>query len=433
MACLKEMCRYSKNLYNQTLFEMNRYYKDTGKTLTAFGVHHILKESPNKKMLPAQSAGYVYKQVEDARKSWFQSLKSYAKNPSAFNGRPRPPRYLDKEGFNRVTFTPAHFCKRPEGKVALTVQKKLKKKYSINELLVTVPKHIDVDALKLITVLPGEPMRIQFTYDVPNMEVTFAEGSFVAIDMGVSNLCACIDNVTDSPIIVSGKRIKHILWQHNKDVARLKAIVDKCEKVDGRGGRSTRRIKRLYEKRNNRIKYELHDVSNRIIRHCIENRIGTIVIGQNKGWKQNADFGKANNQTFSQMPIAILIHYLEYKGELAGIDVVCVDEAYTSKCDALALESVGKHEEYMGNRVKRGLFQSSTGKLINADINGAINIARKQFGESIDEWVKSLGNSVCNPRVIKSNRDVSSETSECTVRFAPKCNKGVPTGSTKLA
>lgn len=63
------------------------------------------------------------------------------------------------------------------------------------------------------------------------------------------------------------------------------------------------------------------------------------------------------------------------------IDII-QEESYTSKCDALAMESIEKHKEYMGKRVKRGLFQSSCGKLINADVNGSLNILRKVIGDS---------------------------------------------------
>lgn len=36
----------------------------------------------------------------------------------------------------------------------------------------------------------------------------------------------------------------------------------------------------------------------------------------------------------------------------------------------------------MGKRIKRGLYQSSTNRLINADVNGAVNIMRKVVGDS---------------------------------------------------
>ena len=61
---------------------------------------------------------------------------------------------------------------------------------------------------------------------------------------------------------------------------------------------------------------------------------------------------------------------------MEGIEVITTQEAYTSKCSALDLEVIGKHETYLGKRKKRGLFVTATGKLINADSNGALNIAR---------------------------------------------------------
>ena len=73
---------------------------------------------------------------------------------------------------------------------------------------------------------------------------------------------------------------------------------------------------------------------------------------------------------------------LTYKCEMVGIKISVHEESYTSKCDSLALEKIEKHEVYLGKRVKRGLFQSSVGKLVNADVNGALNIARKVFGDS---------------------------------------------------
>lgn len=70
--------------------------------------------------------------------------------------------------------------------------------------------------------------------------------------------------------------------------------------------------------------------------------------------------------------------------ELAGIEIVIHEESYTSKCDSLAFEKIGKHENYLGKRKNRGLFQSSVGKLINADVNGALNIMRKVVGDSCE-------------------------------------------------
>lgn len=98
------------------------------------------------------------------------------------------------------------------------------------------------------------------------------------------------------------------------------------------------------------------------------------------------------------MPFARLAGYLRYKCEMVGIDFVEHEESYTSKCDALALEPIGKHEEYLGRRVKRGLFRSSIGKVINADQNGALNILRKVVGDSDFIRIVDSGHSLCPVR-----------------------------------
>ncbi len=77
-----------------------------------------------------------------------------------------------------------------------------------------------------------------------------------------------------------------------------------------------------------------------------------------------------------------MIDKIVYKANLLGIEVITHEESYTSKIDHLAFEPLKKQESYLGKRKKRGLFQSSVGKLINADINGAIGIARKVVGDS---------------------------------------------------
>ena len=83
---------------------------------------------------------------------------------------------------------------------------------------------------------------------------------------------------------------------------------------------------------------------------------------------------------------------------VAGIDFIEHEESYTSKCDALALEEVCKHENYLGKRVKRGLFRSSVGKIINADQNGALNILRKVVGDSEFVRIIGSGHSLCPVR-----------------------------------
>lgn len=133
--------------------------------------------------------------------------------------------------------------------------------------------------------------------------------------------------------------------------------------------------------RNFWIEDYIHKVSRYIVNYCINNNIGSIVIGLNKGWKQEINLGKKTNQKFVEIPFSRLIDKISYKCKLVGISFQINEESYTSKVDHLAFEKLGKHDVYLGKRKKRGLFQSSIGKLLNADINGAIGIGRKVFGD----------------------------------------------------
>ena len=125
-------------------------------------------------------------------------------------------------------------------------------------------------------------------------------------------------------------------------------------------------------------------------------------------WKTGANMGRLNNDRFYKIPYRMLINMLFNKCEEKGITVNENNESYTSKCDALNLESVGYQENYSGKRTKRGLFQSFKGVLINADVNGAINIMRKALWErpkllKLLEKGLNCYKKICNPQTIKIN------------------------------
>lgn len=147
---------------------------------------------------------------------------------------------------------------------------------------------------------------------------------------------------------------------------------------------TSKQIRSLTNKRNNKIKDYLHKASRILVNHVVSNGINTIIIGHNKCWKQEINIGKRNNQNFVSIPFNVFISMISYKATLEGINVKIVEESYTSKCSFLDNERICKHESYKGRRTKRGLFKTSFGRTINADINGAFNIIRKSEKESFD-------------------------------------------------
>lgn len=162
------------------------------------------------------------------------------------------------------------------------------------------------------------------------------------------------------PVIINGRPAKADNHFYNKRKAQLQACLPaNCH--------TSVRIRRLGQRRTGRINHYLHVASRRIVDRLVAEKMGTLVIGKNDFWKQEAKLGDRNNQNFVQLPQARFIEMLTYKAQLAGIKVICQEEAYTSKCSFLDLETIGKHAVYLGKRITRSLFRAADGRLIHAD------------------------------------------------------------------
>ena len=162
--------------------------------------------------------------------------------------------------------------------------------------------------------------------------------------------------------------------------------------------RTSRKIVRLANKRNKKVSDYLHNASRYIINHCIQNDIGKIIIGKNKQWKSGIEIGKVNNQNFVSIPHAEFIQMIEYKAKLIGIEVILTEESYTSKCSFIDDEKICKHENYLGRRIKRGLFRTFNNIAINADVNASFNIARKVIPRfNVKELDEGIEGFVVNP------------------------------------
>jgi IS605 OrfB family transposase len=136
----------------------------------------------------------------------------------------------------------------------------------------------------------------------------------------------------------------------------------------------------MTQKRNNKVKDYLHKASRILVNQLVSNGVDTLVVGHNLQWKQDINIGDRNNQNFVQVPHTRFVEMVRYKCRMEGIRVAIQEESYTSKCSFMDGEEVRKHETYKGKRVKRGWFKASSG-VINADLNGALNILKKAVGE----------------------------------------------------
>jgi len=378
------LCFASKNLYNYSLYKIKEYQENNNNKLpSGYDLYHIVKKEQCFKVLPNDSAKQTVFQAVDMWKNFYKAIKSFKKKKDAFTGCPKPPKYKNKTKGRNVLTIPIRNCRLKDGYILFNKNLNLKLKTK-------------VDNLKEVKVVPQSGCYlIQVCYEQESLPSVTTDRK-IAIDLGVNNLMTISNNFNDKPLIINGKPLKSVNQYYNKKKADLQSKLPKY--VDNKGEVKQRtysnKIESLTNKRNNKVKWLLHNYSKYLIDYCKQQGVSQIAIGYNEGWKQDINIGKKNNQTFTNIPFRVLINQIQYKAELQGITVLLHEESYTSKCSALDLEPICKHDEYKGRRVKRGLFKTATEKFINADLNGSLNIGRKVFG---DDYIKFDTGCVVHP------------------------------------
>lgn len=368
---LKEQCRISKNLKNQVLYEIRQKFFSDKSYLNYNEVYKLLKTNNNYKLLQSNMAQQIMKRVDAEFKSFFGSL-----NSQKVTNKVNIPHYLPKDGYNQLVIQQINVR---NGKFQMPYSREYAKTHE--KFYIRVPSILSDKTIKEIKIIPKYNARffeISYTYEVEDVsKIDLDKTKALAIDLGVSNLCTCVTSDGDS-FILDGRKLKSYNQWYNKENARLQSIKDK-QKLDKS---LTKRQVSLLRKRENRIRDYLGKATKRIINYCLEHNIGSLVLGKNKGFQQKSNMGKVNNQTFVQMPFYKLQQKLEYQCELYGIDMIEQEESYTSKAsfwdrDKIPVYGDSKQYSFSGKRIKRGLYQTSSGKLLNADVNGALNILRK--------------------------------------------------------
>lgn len=369
---LSSLCHRSKNLWNAGNWYVRQEYFYTEKVLFYEDLDFILKSKPAYKALPAQCSQQTLKLLGKAWKSFFAAMKEWKRNPSAFTGRPCPPKYKEKDGESIVVFTNQQ-CKIRDGYLHFPP----KMEPRLEPVKTRLPESTD---LREVRVNPrGSGYVVEIVYQKEEIDLHLNKNNVLSIDIGLENVVTTVDSIGSKPIAIKGGALKSINQFYNKQLAKYRSVLNK-EGIF----KDSKRIVKLHEKRNEKIKTEFHRISRWIVNRCIEKNIGTIVIGYNDGWKQRVPFRKDVKQSFIQIPFTMLFHQIEYKAALVGIDVTIVTEAYTSKAsfidgDIVPVEYDGEDHPFSGRRTKRGLYKSRDGRIINADVNGACNIGKKAF------------------------------------------------------
>jgi IS605 OrfB family transposase len=390
-------------------------------------------------MLGSQVLQQTLKKLDDAYDSYFKGEKA------------NPPQYLKKNHYNLIfQKTSMKIITRVDKRgndardarlsLGLKMKKDVKRKYPESEgyLLFKVPDNIkeDIQEIEITPTNDKRYVKISFKYNknvpivvpisIPALDQKANRkmdnikikdkivNKIMAIDVGVNCLAVCVCFGLDHPILYDGAFIKYInRYYKNKITGEQSRLIKRHNKY------TSKYIDDLWGRRERKIRNQLERITTNIMMMCKSNDITEIIIGYNENWKNGVKLGRTMNDVFYKIPFRKFIKMMFYKGRNNGIKVKECNESYTSKCDALNLEEIGFHKIYSGERrprtirgkkketrIKgcRGLFQSALGVLINADVNGAINIMRKgtrdrpELLEAVEDRIRRINyGQVCNP------------------------------------
>ena len=338
-------------------------------------------------MPSAASAQRQIQIIHDQFSSYFKAKKAYKADPTKFQGVPRLPGYSKRYrtfciGRNGYKIVDSQLI--ISDRVGVDFQP-LKIRSCENQPFNSRKEETVVGDLRIVP--HGNAFFIELTYKTDTPQTILLDSSrALLVDIGLRNIVTLASTVIGiRPVVVKGGALKSVNSMYNKDTAKLQA-----------SGKGRHRWSKVM-KRTCRINDKLHKVSRFVVDFCLRNDLGKIIIGHNPGWKQKINIGKVNNQHFVNIPFNRLIEMIQYKAEEYGIAVIVREESYTSKMSALDFEPLpvySKKEEdevtasakSSGTR-RRGLFIRSNGQKINADVNGCLNIGRKELG---DDWLKKL-------------------------------------------
>ncbi|MHA1419361.1 MAG: RNA-guided endonuclease InsQ/TnpB family protein [Candidatus Heimdallarchaeaceae archaeon] len=390
---LSRICHQAKNLYNRANFMIKTSLKQTSKLLFYYDLDRQLKQEWCYRVLPAHVAQQTLKLLSRTWKSYFRAKQEWKKKPNLFFAMPNPPNYKKKDGEVVAIFT------NQQAKIVngwLVLPKKVKYTYKTR-----LTAQAELREVRIIPRRTHYTLEIVYLKSIPSLRKKITRKG--AVDLGMDNLAAFVDNLGGRPIVIkdAGKGIKSITQYYLKEQKKLQIQYSQQQKKLLKG---KNRLKygpayyKLKEKWRRKLKDAIHKLTKYLVDLWVERELHEVVIGYNELWKQNLHFWKKTTQMFVTIPFLKIIDMLKYKGTERGIKVETIPEQYTSKSSFLDNEYPKKRKKYKGKRIIRGLFRSAQGHLINADVNAAYNILIKSDPKALPKRrVNGVGGYVMYP------------------------------------
>lgn len=374
----------AKNLYNYANFLVREEFIRNNKWLRYGDLDKRLKADvafdDYKQMPTAQSAQQTLRLLEKDWKSFFKAIKDWSAHQEKYLGRPKLPKYKPKDGKHILILTNQN-VKLKDGVLHFP---KTFCGFTITPQWVKQNNFVSFQQVRFIPSMKSLVVELVYNMQVPD-EPLPDNGRYMSMDIGLDNLATVVNNVGLKPMIINGKGLKSINKYYHKQVAHYREV---AKRMNGRD--YTARMNSFTGKRNRKMDDYMHKASKYLIDYALAHNIHTLVIGNNKEWKQNSSMSKNVNQSFVGIPHMRFMKMVQYKAQNVGINVVFTEESYTSGTSFLDGEEPTKANYKKSRRVKRGLFISNKGIKINADVNGAFQIMKKVFPKAFANGIEGV-------------------------------------------
>lgn len=390
---LKLLCSVSKNIYNSSLYCLRQKMFSNEQIPTYFDLNKLIKPNENYHILNS-----------------YQSICTIRCAHTVFSNflskKTKLPKYLPKNGYYQLVtdqVRPVIKGKKKCIKLPLSNLTRTSKTFNkvfendgINSIIkesglhdsfnifIPIPKEIYNNEIKQVRIIPkynATYYEVEFSYISDDIKLKSNSNNCMSIDLGVDNL-ACVVDSNNNSFIIDGKKAKSINQFYNKRKAKLQSLKPN-QKIQ------TKLEEIITRKRNNQIDDYFKKAARIIINYAISNNIGEVIIGYNKGFKfggiKNDTLPKKVknqvNQNFINLPISKFKDRIKMLCNRYNIECIIINESYTSLASFYDYDVIGQ-AKHSGNRITRSLYKRADGKIINADVNAALNIMAKSKTES---------------------------------------------------
>ena len=344
-------------------------------------------DNPVYKRMNSQVNQNAIRKVIAAWEGYFESLKQYRINPAGYTGKPKIPGYKNTEESTAWFSKQVAKLKEEDGKYYLQFVNQ-KEKLCIGKA--SIYKGLQYVKTEIKPVYGRYCLLVTFDDKVKAVEPPVNPERILGLDPGVNNFLGVSNNFGAVPFVIKGGAVKSVNQRFNKRRSALLSALTKGSDSQ-HSVKYSEQLNALSKKRDSLMRDYFYKCAWYICRYAQAAGVEVIVMGHNEGQKQEIDIKDNANQNFVSIPYTKFITILKTVASKCGIAVVIREESYTSQASLLDMDDIptykkGENKRYTfsGKRIHRGLYRSKNGTLLNADINGAANILRKEYPNAFD-------------------------------------------------